>query len=89
MAKKIINDNTEKELDEKTGTTPVVNTEKETEAVKAVSRDIPDFIDEILKLKPEYETLYVDIQGGTYTAETPKAIRRKAVLYKNPHYKPL
>ena len=40
----------------------------------------------ILKKFPTYEALYIDTHGGTYTSNTPAAIRGKAVLYKNPYF---
>lgn len=51
-----------------------------------------DVIDEqvrqILKVYPNYESLYVDRHGSSYTADTPAILRRGAVLYKNPFYQP-
>lgn len=40
----------------------------------------------ILKKFPNYESLYIDTHGGTYTPNTPAAIRGKATLYKNPYF---
>ena len=40
----------------------------------------------ILKKFPAYETLYIDTHGGTFTPNTPAAIRGKATLYKNPYF---
>ena len=40
----------------------------------------------ILKKFPAYESLYIDTHGGTYTPNTPAAIRGKATLYKNPYF---
>ena len=40
----------------------------------------------ILKKFPAYEALYIDTHGGTYTPNTPAAIRGKATLYKNPYF---
>ena len=40
----------------------------------------------ILKKFPTYEALYIDTHGGTYTPNTPAAIRGKATLYKNPYF---
>ena len=42
-----------------------------------------------LKKVPAYESLYIDAHGGTYTPNTPAAIRGKAVLYKNPYFNEL
>ena len=43
----------------------------------------------ILKKFQTYESLYIDSHGGTYTPNTPAAIRGKAVLYKNPYFNEL
>ena len=40
----------------------------------------------ILKKFTAYESLYIDTHGGTYTPNTPAAIRGKATLYKNPYF---
>lgn len=40
----------------------------------------------ILKKFPAYESLYIDTHGGTFTPNTPAAIRGKATLYKNPYF---
>ena len=40
----------------------------------------------ILKKFPTYESLYIDTHGGTFTPNTPAAIRGKATLYKNPYF---
>lgn len=40
----------------------------------------------ILKKFPAYESLYIDTHGGTYTPNTPAAIRGNATLYKNPYF---
>lgn len=40
----------------------------------------------ILKKFPTYEALYIDTHGGTYTPNTPAAIRGKATLYNNPYF---
>ena len=59
-----------------------IPTEAENETVTA----IPPHILDLLKKYPRYETLYIDTHGGTYTPNTPAAIRGKAVLYKNPYF---
>lgn len=57
--------------------------EKET----PITDNLPTYVIEILKSFNGYEILYVDEQGGMYTANTPKQVRGKAILYKNPYYK--
>lgn len=49
-------------------------------------REVDPHILAILKKFPAYESLYIDTHGGTYTPNTPAAIRGKAVLYKNPYF---
>ena len=43
---------------------------------------------QILKVYPNYESLYVDRHGSSYTPDTPAMLRKEAVLYKNPYYQP-
>lgn len=66
------------------------NTQVETAAPAPVpaSVDEPDeFVTQILRLYPGYESLYVDHHGGVYTPDTAALLRRGAILYKNPFYK--
>ena len=53
---------------------------------KEEKREADPHILAILKKFPAYESLYIDTHGGTYTPNTPAAIRGKAVLYKNPYF---
>lgn len=53
------------------------------------NESIPSHIVDLLKKYPAYESLYIDSHGGTYTPNTPAAIRGKAVLYKNPYFNEL
>lgn len=41
---------------------------------------------ELLKKFPGYSSLYIDAHGGTFSPDTPAAIRGKTVLYENPFY---
>lgn len=84
MAKKITTDN---DTQEETTGQEIVKPEKEILTEKPITSDIPAFVDEILKTKTAYETLYIDSQGSTYVANTPKSIRGSAMLYRNPHFK--
>ena len=54
--------------------------------VSKENESIPPQILDLLKKYPAYESLYIDSHGGTYTPNTPAAIRDKAVLYKNPYF---
>lgn len=42
----------------------------------------------ILKVNCKYQELYIDKQGSVYTIDTLPNIRKNAILYKNPFYKP-
>ena len=53
---------------------------------KEEKREADPHILAILKKFPAYESLYIDTHGGTYTPNTPAAIRGKATLYKNPYF---
>lgn len=44
---------------------------------------------ELLKKFPGYPSLYIDAHGGTFSPDTPAAIRGKAALYENPFYNQL
>jgi len=48
---------------------------------------LPEHADRILRANSSYAELYIDPQGGTFTANTPPALRRTATLYKNPYHK--
>lgn len=41
---------------------------------------------ELLKKFPNYDVIYVNRLGGTYSYDTAASIRGDAVLYKNPFY---
>ena len=43
---------------------------------------IPEHIDKMLRMYPEYKKLYIDNKNGVYSDETPNA-----KLYQNPYYK--
>ena len=43
-------------------------------------------IDDVVNLYSQYQNLYVDDKGGSYTEETTESRRWEAKLYKNPHY---
>lgn len=66
-------------------------TEQETETTEETKTtkkkpEIPESVDKVLKLYPQYQKLYVDGRGFTFTPETPKAMRGDAVLYENKYY---
>lgn len=53
----------------------------------AESATIPDYVDRILKMFPNYAKLAVDAQGGVYTEDSQLLSKGKAILYQNPYYK--
>ena len=64
--------------------TPITEN-KQTDVVKEIEELNPHIL-ATLKKFPAYESLYIDTHGGTYTPNTPAAIRGKATLYKNPYF---
>ena len=98
MAKKIITEETPKadeqviqtteEVQAVTTETPTEETPKteDKQPTNEEKREAGPHILAILKKFPTYESLYIDTHGGTYTPNTPAAIRGKATLYKNPYF---
>jgi hypothetical protein len=62
---------------------------KPEERERAEARMPDSFASELLKKFPGYPSLYIDAHGGTFSPDTPTAIRGKAVLYENPFYNQL
>lgn len=46
-----------------------------------LTKTIPEYIDHILKMYPQYKELYIDNKRGVYTSPTPQS-----TLYHNPHF---
>jgi hypothetical protein len=98
MAKKTITEETPKtdeqviqtteEVQAVTTETPTEETPKteDKQPTNEEKREADPHILAILKKFPTYESLYIDTHGGTYTPNTPAAIRGKATLYKNPYF---
>ena len=98
MAKKIITEEapkTDEQVIQTTEEVQAATTETPTEEAPKTEdkqptieekREAEPHILAILKKFPTYESLYIDTHGGTYTPNTPAAIRGKAVLYKNPYF---
>ena len=98
MAKKIITEEapkTDEQVIQTTEEVQAATTETPTEEAPKTEdeqptieekREVEPHILAILKKFPTYESLYIDTHGGTYTPNTPAAIRGKAVLYKNPYF---
>ena len=57
------------------------------EAAAGVPATIPDFADRILRTLTGYTELYIDPQGGTFTVDSPPALRTGATRYTNPYHK--
>ena len=55
--------------------------------VAGVPATIPDHADRILRTLTGYAELYIDPQGGTFTVDSPPALRAAATRYTNPYYK--
>ena len=98
MAKKTITEEapkTDEQLIQTTEEVQTATTETPTEETPKTEDKLPTneekreadpHILAILKKFPTYEALYIDTHGGTYTPNTPAAIRGKATLYKNPYF---
>ena len=99
MAKKIITEETPKADEQVIQTSEEVQaatteisaeetpqTENKQNEVTQESEEPNPHILATLKKFPAYELLYIDTHGGTYTPNTPAAIRGKATLYKNPYF---
>ena len=73
-------------------TTQGTETPANTDAEKIFDKKAPPepdrYITEVLKTYTMYETLYVDKHGGAYVPDTAPEIRKNAVCYTNPFYKP-
>ena len=75
--------------------TTVMTREKDTTTEKSSKKEpapkaaaeIPAAALAILGKFPDYKELYIDSDGSMYVPQTAPAIRGKAILYKNPHYK--
>ena len=63
--------------------------EDEEEAPKSAGKtkvEIPEFIDRILSMNPQYKRMYVSRKGFVYPEGTPEYQRKDAVLYENKYY---
>lgn len=50
--------------------------------------ELEPLVKDILRAYSKYEMLYIDKHGGVYSPDTLPVIRRNAILYTNPFYKP-
>jgi len=58
-----------------------------TDVQAPVQAPVPDEILAYLKRHPEEEAVYIDKLGGVFSAKTPQAFLKDAVLYQNPFFK--
>lgn len=66
-----------------------LNTPVEVKSSESESAATPDpQVMQVLRAYSGYEKLYVDKHGGAYTSDTPVLLRKEAILYINPFYKP-
>ena len=82
------------EVNEETVTETVAATEPEVneneaaeEAIDQVEKEIPEYVDNLLKTFSNYDELYVNSKCGVYTKDTPKSLIGDSKLYKNPYFK--
>ncbi|RHH14381.1 hypothetical protein DW228_06160 [Bacteroides fragilis] len=50
--------------------------------------ELEPLVKDILRAYSKYEMLYIDKNGGVYSPDTLPVVRRNAILYTNPFYKP-
>ena len=87
------------ELDETKIQDPVDDTPKKEEVPsEELKKETPELdeqgfakptkmVDQVLKLHPQYEELYVNDKGFAFTKDTSKIMRGNATLYKNKYFK--
>ena len=51
------------------------------------NKDVPAYVDNLLKIYSCYPSLYIDVKGGVYTEDAQPIVRGESILYKNPYYK--
>lgn len=67
---------------------PTVPTKKTATKNNVTEHEPDEQVIAILRVNSKYPELYIDKQGSVYTLGTLPNIRKHAVLYKNPFYKP-
>lgn len=83
---------TEKTLVEETETPETERTPEKPNADKAeeeeatTDAEVPEAIDKILRLYPQYEECWISKEGFVYPKNAPKYQRKNAVLYKNKYF---
>lgn len=76
----------ETEDTEQTTEKPCADKAEEEEAT--TDAEVPEAVDKILKLYPQYEECWVSKEGFVYPKNAPKYQRKNAVLYKNKYFNP-
>lgn len=72
----------------KANTADVVSEEVKDSQQEKKETEIPQKVDELLKLYPQYEKLWVTKNGFVHQEDAPKYLTHDAVLYKNKYYQP-
>lgn len=52
------------------------------------NKNIPEYVDELMRLYPQYEEIWVTSKGFVHPKDAPGYLTKNAVLYKNKYYKP-
>lgn len=73
----------------RSGTKTLAKPEKPAEENHTGAQTPDTHVLDLLKKFPSYPSLYIDVHGGTFSPDTPAAIRGEAVLYENPFYNEL
>ncbi len=62
--------------------------DKAEEEEATTDAEVPEAVDHILRLHPQYEECWVSKEGFVYPKNAPKYQRSAAVLYKNKYFNP-
>lgn len=62
------------------------NADKAEEEEATTDAEVPEAIDKILRLYPQYEECWISKEGFVYPKNAPKYQRKNAVLYKNKYF---
>ena len=76
------------ETEETEQTTEKHGADKAEEEEATTDAEVPEAVDKILKLYPQYEECWVSKEGFVYPKNAPKYQRKNAVLYKNKYFNP-
>ena len=76
------------ETEETEQTTEKPGADKAEEEEATTDAEVPEAVDKILKLYPQYEECWVSKEGFVCPKNAPKYQRKNAVLYKNKYFNP-